>query len=97
MGEARESKEAFGDERLLDNAGVVGWVATTGDDALVGRTELMAEGEEVSTFVSLDFLRADWSYGLVRFFTVVDLCTGFRNISTGELFQSGVGAEELME
>jgi hypothetical protein len=72
VGEARESKEAFGEERVLDNAGVVGWVTTTGDDALVGRTELMADGEEVSTLASLDFLRIDGSYGLARFFTVMD-------------------------
>lgn len=98
VGEARESKEAFGDERVLDNAGVVGWVATAGDDALVGRTELMADGEEVSAFVSLgDFLRADESYGLARFFAVIDFCAGFRNRSSGEPFQSGAGAEELME
>lgn len=98
VGAASESKESFGDERVLDNAGVVGWVATTGDDALVGKTELMADGEEeVSIFASLDFLRADESYGLARFFAVVDFCAGFRNTSSGEPFQSEVRAEELME
>ena len=97
VGAARESKEAFGDDRVLDNAGVVGWVTTTGDDALVGKTELMAEGEEVSTLASLDFFRVDESYGLARFFTVIDFCVGFRNISSGEPFQSEAGAEELME
>jgi hypothetical protein len=97
VGEARGSKEAFGEERVLDNAGVVGWVATTGDDALVGRTELMADGEEVSAFASFkDFFRAGGSYGLARFFTMTDFCTGFRAMSTGEPFQSGV-TEELRE
>lgn len=98
MGEGRESKEALGEERVLDKAGVVGWVATTGEDALVGRTELMADGEEVSVFASFKgFLRAGGSYGLTRFFTVIDLCVGFRSMSTGELFQSGAGADGLRE
>ena len=81
---------------MLDNAGVVGWVATTGDDALVGKTELMAEGEEVSTLASLDFLRIEGSYGLARFFTVMDFCAGFR-ASGDEPFQSEGGAEGLRE
>ena len=83
---------------MLDNAGVVGWVATTGDDALVGRTELMADGEEVSTLVSFkDFLRVDGSYGFARFLTVIDFCADFRDTSRGEPFQSGEGAEGLRE
>jgi hypothetical protein len=91
-------KEGCGDERVLDNAGVVGWVATTGDDALVGRTELMANGEEASTLASFeDFLRVDGSYGLARFLTVLDFCAGFRGTSTGEPFQSGVEVEGLRE
>lgn len=62
VGAARESKGGFGDESVLDNAGVAGWVATTGDDDLVGKTELIPDGEEVSTLVSFkDFLRADGS------------------------------------
>jgi len=98
VGEARESKEAFGDESVLDNAGVVGWVATTGDDALVGNTELIADGEEVSALASFrGFLRTEGSYGLARFFTVIDFCAGFRWISTGKPFQPGAGAEELRE
>jgi hypothetical protein len=98
VGEARESKGGFGDERVLDNAGVVGWVTITGDDALVGRTELMADGEEVSTLVSFrDFLRVDGSYGFARLLIVIDFCADFRDTSRGELFQSGAGAEELRE
>lgn len=98
MGEARESKGGFGDERVLDSAGVVGWVATTGEEALVGRTELIADGEEVSTLVSFrDFLRVDGSYGLARFLVVIDFCADLRGTSTGEPFQSGVEVEELRE
>lgn len=98
VGAARASKEGFGDESVLDNAGVVGWVATAGDDDLVGKTELIPDGEEVSTLVSFkDFLRADGSYGLARFFVVIDFCADLRDVSIGEPFHSGVGAEELME
>jgi len=83
---------------VLDNAGVVGCVATTGDDALVGRTELMADGEEVSIFVSFkDFLRVDGSYGFARFLVVIDFCADFRDTSRGDPFQSGAEAEELRE
>lgn len=73
-------------------------MTTTGDDALVGRTELMADGEEVSALASFkDFLRVDGSYGLTRFLAVIDFCVGFRDASVGEPFQSGVGAEGLRE
>jgi hypothetical protein len=73
-------------------------VITTGDEALVGRTELMADGEEVSIFVSFkDLLHAGGSYGLARFFTVTDFCAGFRSAPTGEPFQSGEDAEGLRE
>lgn len=83
---------------MLDNAGVVGWVATTGDDALVGRTELMADGEEVSILVSFkDFLRVDGSYGFARFLVVIDFCADFRDTSRGDPFQSGAEVEELRE
>ena len=83
---------------MLDNAGVVGWVTNAGDDALVGRTELMADGEEVSTLLSFkDFLRVDGSYGFARFLIVIDFCADFRDASRGEPFQSGVGAEGLSE
>ena len=83
---------------MLDNAGVVGWVTTAGDDALVGRTELMADGEEVSTLLSFkDFLRVDGSYGFARFLIAIDFCADFRDASGGEPLQSGVGAEGLRE
>jgi len=81
---------------VLDNAGVVGWVTTRGDDALVGRTELIADGEEVSTLASFKgFLRVDESYGLARLLIVIDFCAGFR--VTCELFQSGAEVEGLRE